>query len=120
MTEETTPIEAGAEWLVAFQKGKFIGSSILHQQYKEGPARRLIAFELRDKAVPRHGMAICREGQTIGEVTSGNLSPTLQKGIGLGYIATQYSTVGTTLDINVRGRLVSAVVVKLPFYKRAL
>lgn len=118
LTEETTPLEAGAEWMVAFQKGKFIGSAFLQQQKKEGTSRRLIGFELLDKAVPRHGMAICREGQKMGDVTSGNLSPILQKGIGLGFVTTQYSQVGTSLQVQMRGRLVPAVVVKPPFYKR--
>ena len=118
LTEDTTPLEAGAEWMVAFQKGKFIGSAFLQQQQKEGVTRRLIGFELLEKAVPRHGMTICREGQNIGEVTSGNLSPILQKGIGLGFVPTRYSEVGTSLQIQVRGRLVPAVVVKPPFYKR--
>ncbi len=119
LTEAITPLEAGAEWIVAFQKGKFIGSDFLQQQNKEGTSRRLIGFELLEKAVPRQGMAICRESRKIGEVTSGNLSPILQKGIGLGFVVTQYSQVGTSLQIQVRGRLVPAVVVKLPFYKRS-
>ena len=119
LTEETTPLEAGAEWLLAFEKGNFIGSAILAQQKKEGIVRRLIGFELLEKAVPRRGMAIYREGQKIGEVTSGNLSPILQKGIGLGFVNTQNSLVGTNLEIQVRGRLIPAVVVKPPFYKRA-
>ena len=118
LTEETTPLEAGAEWVVAFHKGSFIGSTVLEQQKQEGPSRRLIGFELIEKAVPRQGMAICREGQKIGEVTSGNLSPVLQKGIGLGYVAAQYAQAGTSLQIQVRGRLVPAVVVQPPFYKR--
>jgi aminomethyltransferase len=118
LTEETTPLEAGAEWMVAFQKGKFIGSAFLQQQKKDGTSRRLIAFELLDKAVPRHGMAICQEGQKIGDVTSGNLSPILQKGIGMGFVTTQLSQVGTSLQVQVRGRLVPAVVVRPPFYKR--
>jgi len=118
LTEETTPLEAGAEWMVAFPKGNFIGSAFLEQQKRAGSSRRLIAFELLEKAVPRHGMAMYREGQKIGEVTSGNLSPILQKGIGLGYVTTQFSQIGTSLQVQVRGRLVPAVVVKPPFYKR--
>ena len=94
LTEETTPLEAGAEWVVAFHKGKFVGSAVLEQQKQKGLSRRLVGFELLEKAVPRHGMVICCEGHRIGEVTSGNLSPVLQKGIGLGYVTTQYSQVG--------------------------
>lgn len=119
VTESTTPIEAGAGWLVAFHKGNFIGSSILQQQKKEGPSRRLIAFEMLEKAIPRHEMAIFKGGQAIGNVTSGNFSPILQKGIGLGYVPVQFSQVGTSLQIEVRGRFVPATVVTLPFYRRA-
>ena len=118
LTEETTPVEAGAEWVVAFQKENFIGASVIKKQKEEGPARRLVAFELLEKAVPRHGMKMYREDQTIGEVTSGNLSPVLQKGIGLGYVAAQYSNIGTTFQVDIRGKKVPAIVVKLPFYKR--
>ncbi|UCE64860.1 MAG: glycine cleavage system aminomethyltransferase GcvT [Nitrospirota bacterium] len=118
LTEDITPLEAGAEWVVAFPKGKFIGASSLQRQQQEGVTRRLIGFELLEKAVPRHGMTIYREGRNIGEVTSGNLSPVLQKGIGMGYVSTEHSQVGTSLQIQVRGRLVPAVVVKPPFYKR--
>ena len=118
LTEETTPLEAGAEWVVALQKGNFIGASVLHKQKEEGATRRLVAFELLEKAVPRHGMKMCREDQPIGEVTSGNLSPTLQKGIGLGYVTAQYSGIGTNFQVDIRGKKVPAIVVKLPFYKR--
>ena len=118
LTEETTPVEAGAEWVVALQKGNFIGASVLMKQKEEGPARRLVAFELLEKAVPRHGMKMGQEDETIGEVTSGNLSPTLQKGIGLGYVSTQYSDIGTNFHVDIRGKKIPAVVVKLPFYKR--
>ena len=118
LTEETTPVEAGAEWVVAFQKEHFIGASVLKKQKEEGSTRRLVAFELLEKAVPRHGMGMFREDQSIGEVTSGNLSPTLQKGIGLGYVPTQYSNIGTNFQVDIRGKKIPAIVVKLPFYKR--
>ena len=118
LTEETTPIEAGAEWVVALQKGNFIGAPVFMKQKEEGPARRLVAFELLEKAVPRHGMKMCREDEAIGEVTSGNLSPTLQKGIGLGYVTARHSDIGTNFQVDIRGKKIPAVVVKLPFYKR--
>ena len=118
LTEETTPVEAGAEWVVAFQKEHFIGASVLRKQKEEGSARRLVAFELLEKAVPRHGMKMGLEDQPIGEVTSGNLSPTLQKGIGLGYVDAQYSNIGSNFQVDIRGKKVPAITVKLPFYKR--
>ena len=116
--EETTPVEAGAEWVVDFEKGEFIGRPTLLEQKEKGPARKLVAFELLQKGVPRHGMKIFSDGQEIGVVTSGNLSPLLQKGIGLGYVPTRFSELGTEVLIDIRGRVYPAVVVKLPFYKR--
>ena len=118
LTEETTPVEAGAEWVVGFQKPDFVGSSVLKKQKQDGPSRRLIAFELLEKAVPRHDMVIYAKNEHVGHVSSGNLSPILQKGIGLGYVAPQYSHEGTPIEIQIRGKKVPAVVVKLPFYKR--
>jgi aminomethyltransferase len=122
ISEDTTPLEAGADWVVNFQKGDFIGRDRLSRQQTEGPARRLIAFELLQKAVPRHGFKILShrqsEGKEIGEVTSGNLSPLLQKGIGLGYVPPTVASVGATISIDIRGKIVPAVVVKPPFYKR--
>jgi aminomethyltransferase len=116
--EQTTPLEAGAAFAVAFTKGEFIGRSALLEQKEKGPAKHLVAFELLQKGVPRHGMKIFSDGQEIGVVTSGNLSPLLQKGIGLGYVPTRFSGLGTEVLIDIRGRVHPAVVVKLPFYKR--
>lgn len=121
MTEEITPIEAGAEWVVKFDKGEFIGRADLLAQQSHGTNRRLVAFELVEKAVPRHGFKI-RSQQTphaeIGEVTSGNLSPILQKGIGMGYVPPAVSQPGSSILIDIRGKACPAVVVKPPFYKK--
>ena len=116
--EQTTPLEASAAFAVDFTKGDFMGRAPLLEQKEKGPAKQLIAFELLQKGVPRHGMKIVADGQEIGVVTSGNLSPLLQKGIGLGYVPTKFSTPGTQFEVDIRGRLHPAVVVKLPFYKR--
>jgi len=116
--EQTTPLEAGATFAVDFTKGEFIGRAPLLEQKEKGPSKHLVAFELLQKGVPRHGMKIVADGQEIGVVTSGNLSPLLQKGIGLGYVPTKFSAPGTPFQIDIRGRLHPAVVVKLPFYKR--
>ncbi len=120
INEDTTPLEANAEWTVSFQKGDFIGSQALDTQKQTGAARRFTAFELVEKAVPRHGFKIfdSASSQVIGEVTSGNLSPLLQKGIGLGYVPASYAVSGTRLAIDIRGKAVPAVVVKPPFYKK--
>lgn len=119
--ETTTPFEAGADWVVDLAKEDFIGRRALQDQREHGLSRKLVAFELLQKAVPRHGMKIVSEGQDmkeIGAVTSGNLSPLLQKGIGLGYVPPEFSALGTKFLIDIRGRAHEAVVVRLPFYKR--
>jgi aminomethyltransferase len=122
ISEETTPLEAGVEWVVAWDKGDFIGRDALIRQRAAGPARKLVAIELLEKAVPRHGFPVRSgpaDGAVIGELTSGNLSPILQKGIGLGYVATPHAAVGTAVAVDIRGRGVPAVVVAPPFYRRS-
>ncbi len=119
--ENTTPLEASAEWAVDFTKGDFLGRSSLLRQKEKGVLRKLVGFELIQKGVPRHGMKITSQGQSlqeIGVVTSGNLSPRLQKGIGLGYVPPEFSSLGTPLLIDIRGRAHAAIVVAPPFYKR--
>ncbi len=118
LTEEITPIEAGAEWLVSWDKGPFIGDEVLKRQMEHGVSKRLVAFELLTKAVPRHGMKLVANGNEIGEIASGNLSPILQKGIGLAYVQPSYTEIGTTFDVEIRSRRVPAQVVKPPFYKK--
>lgn len=119
--EGTTPLEAGADWVVQLKKESFIGQAALVRQQAAGPGRRLVAFELTEKAVPRHGCPILgprSEEKPIGTVTSGNFSPLLKKGIGVGYVAPTFAAAGTGLHIDIRGKVVPAVVVKPPFYKK--
>ncbi len=118
VTEAMTPIEANAEWTVSFTKGSFIGDEALKRQVERGPSKRLVAFELREKAVPRHGMNVFAMNREIGAVTSGNLSPILQKGIGLACVDSAYAGSGTAFEVEIRGRRVPAHVVALPFYKK--
>lgn len=119
--EDTTPLEASVEWAVSFQKGDFIGRDALLKQKETGLTRQFIAFELVEKGVPRHGFKILSPGPNggpIGEVTSGNLSPLLQKGIGLGYVPPAFAQPGSSLVVDIRGKAMRAVVVKPPFYRR--
>jgi aminomethyltransferase len=120
MGEETTPLEANADWTVSFQKGGFIGSQALLAQKQAGVARRFVAFELVEKAVPRHGFRILdpTASHPIGDVTSGNLSPLLQKGIGLGYVPLRYTEPGASILIEIRSKSVPARIVKPPFYRK--
>ena len=118
MDEQTTPLEASAAYAVDFTKGDFIGWQVLFEQKEKGPAKRLVGFELIEKGVPRHGMPVVAGGKAIGVVTSGNLSPRLQKGIGLASVTPPFADPGMRFQIDIRGRLQDAVCVKLPFYKR--
>jgi aminomethyltransferase len=124
--EDTTPFEASAGWVVDLQKRDFIGKSALSRQKEQGPGRKLVAFELTERGVPRHGLKVLSPGGTgeastgspIGEVTSGNFSPILQKGIGMAYVPPSYAASGTALAIDIRGKTLPAVVVKPPFYRK--
>ena len=119
MDEQITPLEASAAFAVDFTKGDFVGRPALLEQKEKGPSRRLVGFELIEKGVPRHGMTVLADGKDIGVVTSGNLSPRLQKGIGLASVQSSFSEPGSRFQVDIRGRLQEAAVVKLPFYKRA-
>ncbi len=115
--QTTNPLEAGLGWIVKLDKGDFMGKEPTLKLKQQGLVRKLVAFELRDKAFPRPHYEIQEEGKRIGEVTSGTFSPSLNKGIGLGYVPLEHSKIGTELDILIRGRSCKAVVVKPPFYK---
>ncbi|WP_020600264.1 glycine cleavage system aminomethyltransferase GcvT [Spirosoma panaciterrae] len=118
ITDQTSPIEAGLGWVTKFTH-PFIDADVLKEQKEQGVPRRLVGFELIDRGVPRsHYELADADGNAIGEVTSGTQSPTLSKGIGLGYIKTAYSKPGTEIFVKVRDRLLKAQVVKLPFVKK--
>ena len=117
INDTTSPIEAGLGWITKFTKD-FINSENLKKQKEEGIVNKLIAFEISDKGIPRHGYEIVNEkGEIIGEVTSGTMSPSLKKGIGMGYVPKELSKIGSEIFIQVRNKAIPAVVVKLPFYK---
>jgi aminomethyltransferase len=121
ISEDTTPLAANAAWVVDFTKGDFIGREALREQQRSGLDRILVAFELLEKAVPRHGFRLLdpASSQPIGEVTSGNLSPLLQKGIGMGYVPTPFAKPQTAIAIEIRGKVLPGVVVKPPFYHKS-
>lgn len=115
--DTTSPLEAGLGWIVKFSKD-FNASEILQQQKEAGVTKKLVAFELDEKGIPRHDYEIIDlEGNVIGKVTSGTMSPSLKKGIGLGYVTKDHSAVGCKIAIQIRKNAVPATVVKLPFYK---
>jgi aminomethyltransferase len=119
LDDQTTPIEAGLSWLVKLGKREtFVGRDVLARQHTEGTDRRLVGFTLDERAIPRHGHGVSYGGVASGEVRSGTMSPTLGIPIGTCYLPPAAAAVGTTFELDIRGRTVAARVVKLPFYKR--
>ncbi|KAA2216579.1 glycine cleavage system aminomethyltransferase GcvT [Maribacter flavus] len=117
INDETSPIEAGLGWITKFTKD-FVNSEALEKEKEKGPKRKLIGFELDERGIPRHDYDIVdADGNKIGIVTSGTMSPSLGKGIGLGYVPTEFSGIGSKIHIQIRKNSVPATVVKLPFYK---
>lgn len=115
--DTTSPLEAGLGWVTKFTKD-FVNSKALAKEKEEGPKRKLIAFQMEEKGIPRSGYVILTEkGDDIGKVTSGTMSPSLSKGIGLGYVTTKNSKVDSKVHIQIRKNQVPATIVKLPFYK---
>ena len=115
--DTTSPLEAGLGWITKFTKD-FVNSEALEKEKKHGLERKLVAFELDDRGIPRHGYDIVDgNGKTIGVVTSGTMSPSLGTGLGLGYVPIIFSELGSKIHIQIRKNAVSATVVKLPFYK---
>jgi aminomethyltransferase len=117
--DTTSPIEAGLGWITKFVDGNdFVDRSKMEKIKANGPTKMLKAFEISDKGVPRHDYEICNaKGDVIGKVTSGTMSPMLKKGIGMGYVSSEYGKLGSEIFINIREKLVPAKIVKLPFYK---
>ncbi len=100
-------------------KGEFIGREAIEALRARGVARRLVGFEMADRAIARHGHPVFHNGQQVGVVTSGTQTPYLKKAIGMAYVPPALKAPGTELEIDIRGRRAKAVVVPLPFYKRA-
>lgn len=117
--DTTSPIEAGLGWITKFVDGKnFTARSILERQKAEGVSRKLVGFEMIDRGIPRHGYKLTdADGNEIGHVTSGTMSPIRKIGIGLGYVKTEYSTPSSEIFLDNRGRKLKAMVVKPPFRK---
>jgi aminomethyltransferase len=117
LSEEGTPFEARLAWVVRMDKGDFVGRAALVTHRAHGPRRCLVGVELSEPGVPRAGYRILRDGRAVGEVTSGTKSPTLGKGIALGYVEPTASNRATALAVEIRGKPVAARVVRLPFYR---
>lgn len=116
--DTTSPLEAGLGWITKLVDGNnFTARDKVEVLKGQGVKRRLAGFEMLDKAIPRQGYRILSGGSEVGVVTSGTQSPSLQKGIGMGYVAAELSAPGTEISIDIRGKAVPARVVKVPFYK---
>ncbi len=119
LDEQTTPIEAGVGFFVALDKGEFNGRAILAEQKANGPQKKLVAFKMTDKsAPPRPHYPIWVNGASVGIVTSGTQSPSLNLGIGLGYIPAALAKADTKIEIEIRGKRYAAVVVPKPIFRR--
>jgi len=115
INEKTNPLEAGLGWITKIDKGKFIGSSVLRKVKEEGIKRKLVAFSLEGKGFPREGYSIFVDQTKVGHVTSGTVSPILEKGIGLGYVQKEHSKIGTEITIEIRKKRIPAAIIKPPF-----
>ena len=118
MDDTTTVIEADLGWIVGWKKADFIGADVLRQQKADGTARKLVGFEVLDRAIARHGHEVYIDGEKAGVVTSGTQTPFVKKSIGMAYLPSARSAAGTGFEIDIRGRRVKAQVVPMPFYKR--
>jgi aminomethyltransferase len=111
-----TPLEANLGWIVKLDKKDFIGKAALEKQKAQGIPRKLVGFELTEAGIPRQHYAILKDGKKVGEVTSGTMGPSVKKAIGIGYVPSELSAIGSTFHVDIRGRAVGAKVVKTPFY----
>jgi len=115
--DNTSPLEAGLGWVTKFTK-EFVNADALAQQKEDGVTKKLVGFTMDEKAIPRNGYSITNpNGESIGKVTSGTMSPSLGKGIGLGYVPIAMAKPETKIHVQIRKKIIPATVVKLPFYK---
>jgi aminomethyltransferase len=116
--ETTNPLEAGLAWITKLGKGDFIGKAPIAKAKESGLQRKLVGLTLPDKALARHGYELHANGLRAGTVTSGTFSPSLQKGIAMGYVDSKVAEPGSSVSVSIRGKLVAANIVKIPFVQR--
>jgi aminomethyltransferase len=116
LDEDHTPLESGLGWITKLEKGDFIGRDVLVKQKEEGVTRRLVGLKLTERGFPRHGYPIVSQGQDVGEVTSGAVSPSLGVGVAMGYVPTESAKAGTEVGVRIRNKVIPAVVQRPPFY----
>ena len=116
--EDITPLEARISFVVKFYKENFLGKDALLKQKEKGLKRRRVGIKMLEKGIPRKGYEIYKNGEKIGEITSGTFSPFLGIGIGMGYVKTEYDKEGEEIAVSIRGKQLKAEIVKMPFYQR--
>lgn len=114
----TNPLEAGLSWITKLNKGNFIGKDVLLNVKKDGLKRKLVGLVSNSKSFPRHGYSIKSNGNIVGTITSGTVSPVLEKPIAMGYVDSEYANEGSTVNFLIRDKEIPAVVVKFPFIKK--
>jgi aminomethyltransferase len=117
LDEQHSPIESGLGWITKLDKGDFVGRDAIARRKQEGVRERLVGFILQERGFPRHGYTVRVDGEPIGVVTSGMVSPMLQQGIGMAYVVADAAKPGTRIEIMVRDRALPAEVVRPPFYQ---
>ena len=118
INDDTSPLEAGLSWITKLKKGPFNGSEAISTLKAEGIKRKLVGFKMLERGIPRAGYEIVSQGEVVGNVTSGSISPLLNVGIGLGYVPVELAAADTELDIMIRNKAVKAIVCKTPFIQK--
>ncbi|NLZ92121.1 MAG: glycine cleavage system aminomethyltransferase GcvT [Clostridiales bacterium] len=118
ISQDISPLEAGLGYFVKFDKGDFIGREALLKQKQEGPARKLVGFEMIERGIPRHGYSVLSKGKEIGFVTTGYYSPTLGKNIGFALVQKEYANLGDIIEIQIRKKTATAKIVDKRFYAK--
>jgi aminomethyltransferase len=116
--QTTNPIEAGLGWITKTDKGDFIGKAAIVKMKQDGPGRKLVAMISDEKTFPRHGYEITADGRKVGVITSGTVSPVLEKPIALGYVDKPLNAAGSEVAFKIRDKEFPAEVTKLPFIKK--
>ena len=117
--DTTTPLEAGLQWVVKLEAADFIGRQALVEMKDAGLIRKLVGFNVEGRGIARQGHKVVADGEEVGFVTSGTFSPTLERALGMAYVPVSMAAIGSPLSLDIRGKVVPAVIVDLPFYKRA-
>ncbi|MDP5171047.1 MAG: glycine cleavage system aminomethyltransferase GcvT [Bacteroidia bacterium] len=118
INDHTSPLEAGLGWITKLNKGDFNGRDAILKLKEEGPKKKLVAFKLLERGIPRRDYEIVKDGVVLGTVTSGSMSPVSSEGIGMGYVPMEHAAIGTEIQIRIRNKDLAALVVKPPMIEK--